>query len=331
MNKVLLIGASGQLGSAVLGQLLKTGQECRAFVRTTSRFISPNSELVQVVHGDLADFSSIDRACIGIKTVISTASSIVPRKGDQFGSDEVANYRHLIEACQQHNVEHFIYISAFSSPHDELIPEFKIKRQIEQLIVESGITFTIFRAAAFMDIYYAVMGSSLAMDGVAQPTLLRGFWLTKLYSRLTTGLLENTGIALLPGNGKARQAFICIHDVAAFMVKAVSASTAKNRIIELAGPEALSWENVADVYADVLGKKIRKLLVPSFILNTLRIALHPFSPAGENIMSILLLLGRCDFIVDMTTVSEEFAIGMTDTRQFLLAKKQAKPQTPSTD
>lgn len=320
MSKVLVIGASGQLGSTVLDQLIETKQECLAFVRPSSRFTAPASELVQVVHGDLADFSSIDIACAGAKKVIATASSIVPRQGDKFGGDEVEHYRRLIKACQHHNIEHFIYISAFSSPYDELVPEFRVKRQVEQLIVESGIPFTIFRAAAFMDIYYAVMGSRLVMKGVSQPTLLRGFWLTSLYSKLTTGLLEHAGIALLPGNGMAKQTFVCIHDVAAFMTKALTVPTAKNRIIELGGPEVLSWKNVADIYANVLGKKIRKLAIPSFILNACRLALHPISPAGENIMSILFLLSRYDFAIDMTEVSEEFSISMTDTRQFLLGK-----------
>lgn len=165
---------------------------------------------MQVAQGDLADAASVDKACVGIKQVIATASSIIPRHGDKFGINEVDNYQHLIKACQHHKVEHLIYISAFSSPFDQLVPEFRVKRQIEKLIVDSGIPYTIFRAAAFMDIYYAVMGSRLAMDGVLHPTLLRGFWLTKLYSKLTFGLLENRGIALLPGSGKVKQSFICI-------------------------------------------------------------------------------------------------------------------------
>lgn len=325
MSKVLVIGASGQLGSVVLDQLLEAEQECVAFVRPSSSFSPPVRDKLQVVHGDLADFSSVDKACAGVKKVIATASSIVPRQGDKFGVDEVENYQHLIEACQLHKVEHLIYISAFSSPYDELVPEFQVKRQVEQLIVGSGIPFTIFRSAAFMDIYYAVMGSRLVMDGVSQPTLLRGFWLTKLYSKLTTGLLENVGIALLPGSGKARQAFVCIHDVAAFMVKALAVPTAKNRIIELGGLEVLSWANVADIYADVLGKKIIKLTIPSFMLNACRLALRPLSPAGENIMSILYLLGRYDFVIDMTAISEEFGIHMMDTRQFLLGKLNSQP------
>ncbi len=322
MSKVLVIGASGQLGSVVLDLLLKAGQECVIFVRPVSRFNPPVSELVQVVHGDLADSSSVERACIGITQVITTASSIIPRQGDEFGVDEVKNYQHLINACQSNKVEHLIYISAFSSPYDDLVPEFQVKRQVEQLIVESGIPYTIFRCAAFMDIYYAVMGSRWVMDGVSRPTLLRGFWLTKLYSRLTNGILENHGIALLPGSGRARQAFICIDDVAAFMIKALAVSTAKNRIIELGGPEVLSWQSVTDIYADLLDRKVKRLLIPGFVLNACRLILRPFSPAGENIMSLLFLLGRYSSDIDMTAISKEFAVHMTNTRRFLLKKKK---------
>jgi len=320
MNKVLVVGASGQLGSAVLNQLIEAEQECVAFVRPSSRFSPPVSEHLQVVYGNLTDFSTVDEACIGVNKVIATASSIVPRKGDKFGVDEVENYSRLLAACRHHQIGHFIYISAFSSPYDELVPEFRVKRQVEQLIAQSGIPYTIFRAAAFMDIYYAVMGSRLVLDGVSQPTLLRGFWLTKLYSYLTTGLLENMGLALLPGSGQVRQPFISIHDVAAFMVKALSVATAKNRIIELGGLEVLSWANVADIYAEILGKKISKLTIPCFMLNACRLLLKPFSPAGENIMSILFVLGKYDCFIDMKAVSEEFGVSLTDTRHFLLGK-----------
>ena len=252
--------------------------------------------------------------------MIATASSIVPRKNDLFGVNELTHYRNLIKACQLNKIEHIVYISAFSSPYDRIVPEFRVKRNVEQLIIESGIAYTIFRAAAFMDIYYAVIGSRLVMDGVSRPTLLRGFWLTKLYSKLVVGLLEDHGIALLPGNGKARHAFICIHDVANFMVKALGLSSAENRVIELGGPEALSWQAVTDVYVEVLGKKILRLPVPSFLLNACRMVLRPFSPAGENIMSILFLLSHYNYETDMISLSEEFSICMTDTRQFLTKK-----------
>ncbi len=320
MTKILLVGASGQLGSVILGHLLKDDKECRILLRPTSRFIPPDSESLEVVTGDLADYASLKKACLGVDVVIATASAIVPRAGEKFGDDEIENYRRLVDACTENAVERFIFVSAFSSAHDELVPEFQVKRKIEQLIVQSGITYTIFRCAAFMDIYYAAIGSSIATYGVQQPTLLRGFWLTKIYAKLTHGLIEKYRLALLPGNGKTKHAFICIDDVARFIVKSVNVSTAKNRIVDLAGREVLSWNEVVKCYEAFLGKKIVRICMPAAMLNLIRLILHPFSKAGENVVSVLYVLGRYDYYQDMQILSDEFSLSMRTTYEFLQEK-----------
>lgn len=162
MGKVLVIGASGQLGSVVLDQLLEDGQECVAFVRPSSRFRPPDSQLLQVAYGDLADFISVDNACENVKKVIATAGSSVPLRGDKFMADEVRHYQHLITACLNHKVEHLVYISAFSSPYDGLISAFPVKRQIEQLIMMSGIPYTIFRGGGIYGYLLCSDGKSLS-------------------------------------------------------------------------------------------------------------------------------------------------------------------------
>jgi len=320
MNRVLVIGASGQLGSIILKQLLEQSFHCVVFLRKSSLFTPPNSNLIEIVNGDLADFPSVLKACHGINQVITTASSIIPRQGDIFGKEEIKNHQNLIKACQYHKIEHLIYISAFSSPHILSVPEFQVKRQIEEIIVSSAIPYTIFRCAAFMDIYFSVMGSKSVLNGVLHPTLLRGFWLTKLYSKLTTGLIENHGIALIPGRGDTKHPFICINDVATYMVKALSIPAAKNSTIELGGDKAISWNTVIDIYADLLDKKITRIKIPSFVFRSIRIVLKPLSPAGENLMSVLFLLSSYNVKTDMSSRNKEFGLHLTDTRQFLIEK-----------
>lgn len=320
MTKILLVGASGQLGSVILTHLLNDGRECRILLRPSSKFVPPDSNNIDVVEGDLADYTSLKKSCLGIDVVIATASAIVPRAGEKFGEDEIENYRRLVDACTENAVKQFVFVSAFSSAHDELVPEFLVKRKIEQLIIQSGIAYTIFRCAAFMDIYYAAIGSSLATYGVQQPTLLRGFWLTKIYAKLTQGLIEKYRIALLPGNGKTKHAFICVDDVARFIVKSINIPTAKNRVIDLAGREVLSWNEVVKCYEELLGKKIVRVIIPAAMLNLIRLVLHPFSKAGENIISVLYVLGRYDYYQDMLELSSEFSLPLRTTHEFLQEK-----------
>ncbi len=316
----LVIGASGQLGKAITGLLDQYNHPTVAFVRPTSKLDTSSFTSVKLAQGDLADAASLRSACAGVASVIATASTIVPGRNDTFATNDVQHYRNLISACKENQVQHLVYISAFPSPYDDKVPEFKIKRQIEQLIIDSGIPYTIFRGAAFMDIYFAVMGSRIVLDGVSQPTLLRGYWLTSLYAKLTGGLLENHGIAILPGNGNARHAFISIRDVAQFMVSALNTPTAKNRIIDLGGPEAISWRGVAAAYSKQMGRKVRTIPMPLWVYRALKSILNTTSPAGSNIMALLELLGHYSFTPDMAALSREFNVQMQDTQAFLKDK-----------
>jgi uncharacterized protein YbjT (DUF2867 family) len=319
---LLVIGASGQLGSAILRQLSLKGEiATTAFVRPDSNFQPPDAENISLHTGDLTNFSSVNTACQQKVThVIATASSIVPRKGDSFGTDDLLFYENIIRACKENNIGHLIYISAFPSPFDDQVPEFIIKRQIEQMIVTSGVPYTIFRGAAFMDIYFAVMGSRAVMQGVGHPTLLRGYWLSRLWSSLTSGILEKYGIALLPGNGDARQSFICIDDVANCMLHAVDQPTLINQIIDLGGPQAISWREVADLYGHLLNKRVIKIPLPIWLLKTLEVIMRKSTPAGANMMSILALLGHYEFIPDMNPLTHQLQIELSDSRSFIARK-----------
>jgi nucleoside-diphosphate-sugar epimerase len=174
-----------------------------------------------------------------------------------------------------------------------------------------------------MDIYFAVMGSRAVMQGVGHPTLLRGYWLSRLWSSLTSGILEKYGIALLPGNGKTRQSFICIDDVANCMLHAVNQPGLINQIIDLGGPQAISWREVADLYGHLLNKKVMKIPLPIWLLKTLEVIMRKGTPAGANMMSILALLGHYEFTPDMSQLTHQLQIKLTDSRSFI-AKKLAE-------
>jgi len=320
-KRVLVFGASGQLGSNIMEILAKKGIPAAAFLRNGSGYRPPVGGETTIHRGDLSDAESVREACAGEVThVIATASSIVPRAGDAFGTDDLRYYRNILDGCRSGGIQHLVYISAFPSPYDDRVPEFVIKRQVEDLIIQSGIPYTIFRGAAFMDVYFAVMGSGRVLEGVAHPTLLRGYWLTRLWSKMTSGILERYGIALVPGNGKARQSFICIDDVARCMVRALDLPTTRNRVIDLAGPDAISWRQVADLYGELLGRRVYKFPLPVWLLRGLEGLLGRASPAGANMMSILSLLARYEFTPDMAPLSRELDIELTDTRTFLARK-----------
>jgi uncharacterized protein YbjT (DUF2867 family) len=274
--------------------------------------------------GDMEDLPSLERACARSSRVISTANAVVPRRAGEFGDTEVRNYQNLLTACRRQKIEHLVYVSGLANEQTAHVPETRVKHRIDRLIVESGVPYTIFRAAAFMDVYFSSIGSSTALIGVARPTARRGHWFPAWHARLTEGLVERRGIALIPGDGTTRHPFICVRDVASFLVGALSVPGARNRIIDLGGPEALSWSEVVAIHAEILDRPIFALRTPATVYRVLSVVCRAFSPVMENILRLFYVLGRFDQQVDMTRVCAEFDIELTSARRFL-ERQRAHP------
>src|SRR5207244_1801883 len=99
-------------------------------------------------------------------------------------------------------------------------------------------------------------------------------------------LIEKRGIALIPGTGKNRHAFVALDDVAEFLAKAALEPDAAPSVIEnLGGPESLSYEEVVAIFARVLARPVRVVRTPSAVYRVMADLLEPFSPAAGNLMA----------------------------------------------
>ena len=172
---ILVVGATGQLGGAIVRRLAERGKPVAALARSTSNRAFLDRLGVEIRTGDLTDRSTINSACRGIETIIATANAAVPsRKGDTFKAVDDLGYQNLIRAAKQNNVRHFIYTSALSHPDFDRLPIGRQKRLTEERLIDSGIAYTIFRAEAFMDISFPMMGSDIPVRGTDAATVQRG-------------------------------------------------------------------------------------------------------------------------------------------------------------
>ena len=78
---VLLVGATGRLGSRIARELLSKGTGVRALCRPSSGYAALQRLGAEIVFGDLRDAASLDAACVGIDTVVTTANT-ARRSGD---------------------------------------------------------------------------------------------------------------------------------------------------------------------------------------------------------------------------------------------------------
>lgn len=283
---ILVVGATGQLGTAVVHKLVARGQPVRAFVRRTAQYQHLQGPGVELAFGDLRDPASLDAACQGVEVVIATANAIVPQGPSSFEAVEGKGYQDLIAACKKHGVKQFIFISVPVTPHDSAVPSFRYKRLNEERLQASGLNYTILRASLFMDCWFAFIGSTIPAYGTESPTIKRQYWFLKLFMKGVGNLIPGVGAALIPGNRQVRHAFVTTDDVASYMVNAIGHPVAERAILEIGGPEVLSWKQVTDIYARALGRKVRPIYAPGGIFRVMRAVISPFSEAASDILGL---------------------------------------------
>jgi uncharacterized protein YbjT (DUF2867 family) len=323
--EVLVAGASGQLGSAVVRKLRARSMAVRALVRADSRIEHLQSLGVDIRVGDLRDPASLVRAVEGVDYVVATANAAVPRKAsDTLRAVDVEGYRALIDASRQALVAGFIYVSVCTSVGEESVPLFRAKRELEAYLQASGLPYTILRAAAFMDLVFAMMGSDLPLRGADAPTAERPFWFSHRFFSSVRDNLERGRLGVI-GSGATRHSFIAVNDVAEFAVRSLGKPWARNATFEIGGPQALSLRDVASLYQRICGHPIRVQSTPVWVFRLLRSALAPFSEAAANLASLNVHSATQDGVVPHAgDVAARFEIQLTTAERFLRSKSSQR-------
>ena len=231
---ILLTGATGNVGSALLPRLTEEGERVRCLVRDPRRLGSERVR-VQITFGDLSDPASFRNALRGVNTVVHLAAAI--RDQPRASIEElngVATLR-LIRAAKRAGVERFVFFSAMGASLESPSRFFRAKALAERAVEESGLDHLIF------------LPSIVYSPGDPWTKLLH-----------TMSFLPAMPIS---GSGRARYQPISAEDTAAAVVAALNGKADKDRI-ELAGPEELTYNDITREALRAYGRRRRLLHVP---------------------------------------------------------------------
>ncbi len=323
---ILVVGATGQLGTAVIDRLHGAGERVRAFVRPGSpREFSPDG--IELAFGDLREPESLVAACRGVATVVATANAVVPRGKGSFAEVEDTGYSNLLDACRAESVRRIVFMSVVETPYDRNVTTFRLKRQIEDRIRGSGLAYAIFRGDFFMDDWFALMGSTIPLRGAPAATLKRPFWFAKWFMAVAGASIDKRGIALVPGDGTTRHTPVALDDVAAILSAAAAGPETGEKLIEnLGGPEILSWHDIVNVFSRVLGRPLRMIHTPAKVYRVAADVLETLSPPAGNLMAMSWVSAMCDSAFDGKPLAERFGVRLTSAEEFLRAKAALPPE-----
>ena len=225
---VLVVGATGLLGSEICRRALATGHPVRALVRASSnaeKIKGLKSAGATTAVADLKLPAGITAACEGVSAVITTASCTLSRQeGDSIETVDRLGQLRLIDAAKQAGVGRFILVSIPPDLHTDC-PLIRAKREVEGALVRSGMEYTILLANYFMEVW---LSPALGFD----------------YANRR---------ATIYGSGEAPLAWVSLRDVAGVAVDALRADAARNRTLLVGGPENLTPRDVIRVFEGVTG------------------------------------------------------------------------------
>ncbi|MBV9917501.1 MAG: NAD(P)H-binding protein [Solirubrobacterales bacterium] len=253
---ITIAGGTGRLGSLVIRRLAQRGLEVRVITRDPARAAHLRDLSVEIVAADVRDRAGIRTALQGASTVLSAIHGFAgPGRVSPQSVDRDGN-ANLIDAAAQTGAE-VILMSVVGASAQHPIELFRAKHAAEQRLMASRARWTIVRATAFLELWDDIMTKPIVF-----------------------------------GRGENPINFVSVYDVSAVVERVILAPGHRGGIIEVAGPQNLTFNQLAELQQRVRGKTEKVRHIPRAILR----AGAPFSRQAR----AALAMDTIDMTVDPT-------------------------------
>jgi uncharacterized protein YbjT (DUF2867 family) len=242
--KVLVTGGTGFVGPKIVHALRARDHDVRALVRRPDRGAQLANWGVELAIGDVTDAASVKAATRGCTHVVHLVA-ILQGSPQDFHRVMTQGFQNVLAAAKEEGVQRVVLMSALgtSETTKDAIPYYGAKWQMEQDVQGSSREYTIFRPSF-------VFGRG----GGALATFMRQVKLLPVVTVI--------------GPGLERIQPIWVDDVAEYFARAVDQPSAANRTFEIGGPDVVTWNELYERIAKVLGKRRRLAHVPYGVART---------------------------------------------------------------
>jgi uncharacterized protein YbjT (DUF2867 family) len=222
---ILVTGAAGKTGRAVIRRLAAKGAPIRAFVRRPSQR-QPTERIGahEVIEGDLRSRETVAEAVRGIEAIYHICPNVHP--------DEVSIGRRIVAGALAAGVRRIVYHSVLH-PQIEAMPHHWAKLRVEELLFESGLDYSILQPAPYMQNVF-------------------GQW---------RSITEDAEFPV-PYGLHSRVAMVDLEDVAEAATRVLTETDRAGATYELCGPGLLDQLEIAAALGHGLGRTVRAVEIP---------------------------------------------------------------------
>jgi uncharacterized protein YbjT (DUF2867 family) len=298
---ILVAGGTGTLGTLLVRRLSDRDEPVRVLTRDPAR-AAHLPKTVEILAGDLGDPAAIAEAVGGCASVISAVHGFAgPGKPSPEAIDRDAN-RALIQAAAAAGVDHLVLVSVLGAAPDHPMSLHRAKHAAEQALQASGLPWTIIRPAAYLETWAGIVGAKLAAKGQA----------------------------VVFGPGRNPINFVSAHDVAALVDLAVHDPSLRGEVLEVAGPENLTFTELAERLIAASGRPGRIRHIPLPILRVMSLLARPVSPTFARQAQAAVVMNTADMSADVTGIRDRFHTVAATTLDEALSRRPGA-RTDATD
>jgi uncharacterized protein YbjT (DUF2867 family) len=160
MKKILLFGASGNLGKEIAKEVVKQGYDLTVVVRSKTKADSLSSLTKNSIIADVTNSKSLENICNGFDAVISTLGKSVSmndKSNTTFQQIDLEANTAILSEAKKSAVKKFVYVSALHSEHYLHLDYFKVHHEFSERLKASGLNYSIIKPPAIMCAFIDVM------------------------------------------------------------------------------------------------------------------------------------------------------------------------------
>jgi uncharacterized protein YbjT (DUF2867 family) len=236
-GKILVTGASGYVGGRLVPELLARGYQVKAMVRAASPEYSKRWPTAEIVVADALDPASLAPALQDVHAAYYLIHSLLLGPG-QFSSADLEAAANFRTAAQQAGIGRIIYLGGLGDTRSALSEHLHSRMKVAQELSAGAVPTTVLRAAI-------IIGSGSASYEIIQH------------------LVKKLLIVPIPAWGRNRCQPVGIRDVIKYLVGVLETPATAGRNFDIGGADVLSYRQMLEVVAKLLGKKRAFLLLPS--------------------------------------------------------------------